>query len=326
MTDWSGWIPVGADRRDLQSPVLWFRLRPYGFDDAYFSDTVARCARHPFNLAFSRRTSYDALEEVAQALPPVELSGFIFHMSRCGSTLTSRCLASVPGTLVISEASPVDAIVRDRAMTQDEQIRRLRALARIFAAAAGPHRYHAWKLDAWHTLNVDLFERAFPGVPWIYLYRDPVEVLVSHAARMSYMMSPANAPDFLDIPLVDAVRIPRVEYCARVLGAIVSPIAQRHRLDHEALVRYDELPQAIWDKVAPRFGMALQSEEAQAMRRRALYDAKHPHEFFQDDRAAKQHAANAEFRAVCERWMRPPIERLDSRVGAAGNRSPGTLS
>lgn len=326
MSDWSGWIPVGVDRRDSAQPVLWFRLGAYGFDDAYFSETVARCARHPFNLAFSRRTGYEELEEIAQALPPADLSGLIFHLSRCGSTLTSRCLSSIPGTLVISEAPPVDSLVRDRTMTQEQQVRRLRALARIFAAAGGPHQRQIWKLDAWHTLNLDLFERAFPGVPWIYLYREPVEVLVSHGVRMSYMMSPANAPDFLGISLVDAMRIPRAEYCARVLGAIAAPIAEREAIDRDALVRYDELPQALWERIAPRFGMVLRSEEVDAMQRRALYDAKRPHEFFQDDRAAKQQAANAEFRALCERWVRPSVNRLDLASQAAGNRLPGTLS
>jgi hypothetical protein len=213
---------------------------------------------------------------------------------------------------VISEAPPVDSLVRDGTLAQEQQVRGLRALARIFAAAAGSHRHHVWKLDAWHTLNADIFERAFPGVPWVYLYRDPIEVLVSHAARMSYMMSPANAPDFLNVPLVDAVRIPRIEYCARVLGAIVSPIAARDALDPNALVRYDDLPEAVWSRIASRFGMAPNSEEIAAMQRRALYDAKRPHEFFQDDRGAKQRAATAEFRAVCERWIRQSVERLDS--------------
>ena len=27
------------------------------------------------------------------------------------------------------------------------------------------------KLDAWHTLELPLLQRAFPGVPWVFLYR-----------------------------------------------------------------------------------------------------------------------------------------------------------
>ena len=43
----------------------------------------------------------------------------------------------------------------------------------------GRERHYFIKLDSWHTLALPLFRRAFPSVPWVFLYRDPVEVLVS---------------------------------------------------------------------------------------------------------------------------------------------------
>ena len=39
-------------------------------------------------------------------------SGFIFHMSRCGSTVISQMLAALAEHVVVSEAGPIDALAR----------------------------------------------------------------------------------------------------------------------------------------------------------------------------------------------------------------------
>src|SRR6266542_3419017 len=47
-----------------------------------------------------------------EAQPGLSPSGFIFHMSRCGSTLISQMLAALPQNIVISEAGPIDSLLR----------------------------------------------------------------------------------------------------------------------------------------------------------------------------------------------------------------------
>ena len=43
----------------------------------------------------------------------------------------------------------------------------------------GTEKHLFIKFDAWKVLDLPLIRRAFPAVPWIFLYRDPVEVLTS---------------------------------------------------------------------------------------------------------------------------------------------------
>jgi hypothetical protein len=315
MTDWKGWIPAGIDWSCASGEVLWFRLGAYRFDDPYFSDTVTRCARHPLNLAFPRRTPMQALEDAAASLTPANLCGIVFHMSRCGSTLVARALQLLPRAIVISEAPPIDAIVRanrrGRNVRREQQIRWLRAVVAILASAGGSDGGPSFlKTDAWHTLDLELFEHAFPGVPWVYLYRDPVEVLVSHAARMSYMMSFANAPDFLGISLADAAQIPREQYQAQVLGRLVSSLLQRG-VDGHALVRYDELPDAVWNTIVPRFGITPNDADIDAMRRMARYNAKQSGVPFSDDRAVKQSLADDAVRSAANALIAHAIRELD---------------
>jgi len=46
------------------------------------------------------------------------------------------------------------------------------------------------KLDSWHTIALPLFRRAFPAVPWVFLYATPVEVMVSQLRMPGLQMLP----------------------------------------------------------------------------------------------------------------------------------------
>src|SRR4051812_22673696 len=105
------WIPIRLYRRDDEPTIDWCHFGERSFSDPFFSQTVERCLRSPFNLLFRHQTSIEVLEEVTAAYPGVPPTGFIFHVSRCGSTLVSQMLASLPRNIVISEASIIDSAI-----------------------------------------------------------------------------------------------------------------------------------------------------------------------------------------------------------------------
>ena len=55
------------------------------------------------------------------------------------------------------------------------------AFGRPRTSNVGPRLF--LKLDSWHARALPLFRQAFPATPWIFVIRDPVEVLVSHLRR-----------------------------------------------------------------------------------------------------------------------------------------------
>ncbi len=76
-------------------------------------------------------------------------------------------------------------------------------------------------LRAGISLILPLIREAFPGTPWIFLYRDPLEVLVSQARLRGRTMSPGLlTPRFLGLDLATAMRMAPDEYCARFLARI----------------------------------------------------------------------------------------------------------
>lgn len=303
--------------------VDWCRLGELRFEDPFFDETVQRALRHPFNLALRLQTPLDVLGREENERPGMRPTGLIFHMSRCGSTLVGRMFGALPGSLVISEASPIDHVLRAR--THDPQVtdeQRVLWLRWIVGALGqrwhGKEKRYFLKLDAWHTFDLPLIERAFPGVPWVFLYRDPVEVLVSQAKQISWMMAAANGPHLLGVPVPEAFQIPREEYTARVLARICEAV-EGHGATPRHLINYRDLPGAALDRIPAVFGLDLSNPERDAMRAAGDYDAKQPTRRFEPDAMAKQREATPAIREAARRWLAPVYERLEAmaalRVG-----------
>ena len=56
------------------------------------------------------RTGLEALRAL-DSEPSLDPAGMIFHLSRCGSTLVSRLLGTLPGVVVVSEPAPLNALL-----------------------------------------------------------------------------------------------------------------------------------------------------------------------------------------------------------------------
>jgi hypothetical protein len=195
-------------------------------------------------------------------------------------------------------------------VTDEQRMRRLRAIVGALSRRRYPREQRCIvKFDAWHTRDLPLIQRAFPDVPTIFVYRDPLEILVSHQHRFGWIMAAANAPTLLGVSVAESARIPRAEYHARVLARIYEWLLEHH--DRGALVHYDELPEAIWDRVAPLFGIRLGADERALMRKAASRDAKRSGQPFVDDRTAKRRDVDEPTRAAAERWLMPAYERIE---------------
>src|SRR5579875_3068811 len=101
--DYDRWFPIRLYAAEEGLRVQWFR-RDDGlrFEDRYFHDTVGRAAKRPFNLAFFRDTGVDVLYALAREAASLEPAGFIYHLSRCGSTLISNAFAARSDVLILA--------------------------------------------------------------------------------------------------------------------------------------------------------------------------------------------------------------------------------
>ena len=313
LPDLHGWLPVSINRQTMDPIIDWCRLGGRRFTDPFFDHTLQKAMREPFNLLFRHQTPLDALLEWQALSPGLQPSGFIFHMSRCGSTLVSQMLAALPEHIVLSEPPPLDAILRtDLRGTSDEQ---RTAWLRAWMSGISQPRFDEQrlyvKLDAWHTFDLALLRRAFPDTPWIFLYRRPVEVMVSAVKAPGMHL----VPNLIDINVAsikpeEAMHMSQAEYIARVLAELL-----RAALEHIGplggkALDYSKLPEAVFTDIAPHFNLALTDEQIAAMKAKTPFHAKTPQMFFEADTETKRQEATDEMRELCAEHLDPLYARL----------------
>ena len=319
-----GWLPVRASWQDGELYAHWAYFGARRLREPFFEGDVHRCFAEPFNRLFRYVMAVDKLSAWLAARPHLKPSGFIFHMSRCGSTLVSQMLAALDANIVVSEASPIDTVVQARHWRPDLDIeRQSRWLAAMIGALGqkrcGDERRYFIKLDSWHTLALPLFRRAFPDVPWIFLYRDPIEVMVSQLRMPGRQMVPeAPGPSFYGIERAYGPGTAE-EYYAQVLAKICEAVVPQHRDGGGLLVNYRQLPDALFTAILPHFGVAYGDADCAVMAAAARFDAKAPGFEFASDGKAKQQAVSPAARAATERWLNGIYDRLETlRAGPIG--------
>jgi hypothetical protein len=306
-----GWLPIQVMRAP-HFPVewAWFGDRPLG--EPFFENAIREAMMFPLNRFCRFNTPLIDLPAVAQGLPALQPSGFIFHMSRCGSTLVSQMLASDPSRVVLSEAAPFDTLLNlDRMATvpEDLHIALLRAmLGALGQRRAGETRLFV-KLDSWHTLRLPLLARAFPDVPWAFLFREPSEVLASQMVERGMQMLPEFTPPEVYGLTPDDASLPADEYCARVLARTCAAVLER---DGGLLVNYCELPEAAWTRILPHFGIASSDAQRTAMQVVSHSDAKSPGVPF-SPLQAKRGIMTEALVAVAERQLGAIYAALEAR-------------
>ena len=310
-----GWIPIRVFWRHGQArpEVEWCRLGEAGFTDPFFESTVQRLMSHPFHHAFRRRTSIDALEEWRAQRPGLAPTGFIFHMSRCGSTLVSQMLAAVDRNVVLSEAAPIDWVLR-AGVPAAQRSEWLRGIISALGQRRTKKEDHLFiKFDCWNLAAMPVIHLAFPDVPWIFVFRDPIEVLVSNLQqRASWTFPTFMQPEVLGLDAAAVSHLADREYCARAIGRICELAVSHHQRSGGLLINYSQLPDQVWSALPRHVGVEWTEEEIDRMREMAGYDAKTRGLPFEPDTEKKRSRATPEILELAARWIDPFYRQLES--------------
>jgi hypothetical protein len=312
-----GWIPIRLYWRQRLPMVDWCYFGRRAFNNSFFDQTIEECLGDPFNQVFRRQTPISVLGDWQRARPGLMPTGFIFHLSRSGSTLVSQLLAALPKNIVISEAHPIDSTLRCRynsaAVTDDHLVVWLRwMISALFQQRLSLEQYSFIKFDAWHILELDLIRRAFPEVPWVFVYRDPIEVLVSQMDHRGVATVPGVFdPSLFGIDRNSFSTTEPEEYCARVLASLGQAALANHA-NGGLLINYAQLPEAVWSSISAHFGVRYSEAETATMKERTRLHAKVPETTFHDDSANKQGKATEKVRAAARQWLYPIYNELEA--------------
>ena len=197
--DERGWSLYGLDHaRDLAV----FTDLPPGTDlaDSPFAyATQHRLARRVLTMSLAE------LEAVADLAPPVPRVILIFSIGRCGSTLLSRALNTVPGVWCLSEPDAFSSLVMQHdhspqrsGFPDDQIIRLIRACSRLqFRPPLGRQAdVFAMKFRSQALFQAGLYHCALPDAACVFLYRDAF----GWANSVYAMMRQYDFPDTLTGP------------------------------------------------------------------------------------------------------------------------------
>lgn len=339
----AGWIPLYLSARGGQAAANWGYMGRERFVEPFCQETLQKLAAKPFNRLFGWQSGLDLLLERARTRPGLPLQGIVFHMSRCGSTLAAQWLAALPDSVVLSEPEPLDTLLQWLALAApgnaDSRLKPLlpdaasyvggasapnhTALVRALLAAMGQPRRESdsrlfLKADCWHIGHIERLLAAFPGTPWVFLYRDPLEVLVSQQRMPGWHMVPGSMTAHGLHPPAELCSDP-LGHGAWILSAILDSARQAmERHGNGLLLNYSELPQALETRLAAHFGINLAEAGRDALRAATGRHSKQKHVPFQPDAAEKRAAADTHVRELAAHWLDEPYRALERlRMGDA---------
>ncbi|HUH72006.1 MAG TPA: hypothetical protein VLZ05_25970 [Mycobacterium sp.] len=317
LADLARWTPIRLDFSRPAPAVYWADLSAERFVEPFFDQTVARWARGP-RVRPLVKTGFETLVAL-DGEPSLEPAGMIFHLSRCGSTLVSRLLGTLPGVVVLAEPAPLNSLLGlDPARVGEAAlVRVVRLVVRALGRCRhGDERRLVLKCTSWNIRHRAVLAAAFPGTPWIWVQRDPVRVLASLLAEppgwLGLQAKPQRAARRFGLDPTAVPTMTRVEFTARALGAMLEAAAtdpaRRLCIDHA------DLPAAVWTRVAAHFGLETGPTAIERMIEESRFYSKDPaRRVFAGD-TPQRHPLTDAIREAARRFAEPGYRTLASQA------------
>jgi hypothetical protein len=275
--------------------------------------------------------SYDEASD-GTVVNVLEMPAVVFHESRCGSTLTANLLATwhPPQHRVYSESSPpIQALQRVCGENYDRcSVETAAAIFKdvIYLMSRSDDRREErvfFKFQSAGTRNIEVFQTAFPDTPYLFVYRDPVQVMMSQLARgvktANCLQTQSNPSHIIRRILQKyGMNTTPEDYCAAHLASITERVMDSYT-DYAIPINYRDMPTILFDTVFPQLlnEGPLAEADLRRMKETANVYSKGrggaTHEFAGDSEQ-KEAAANERVRAASERYLKSSYDRLEQKA------------
>ncbi|HVU32155.1 MAG TPA: hypothetical protein VHE61_01890 [Opitutaceae bacterium] len=218
------------------------RIYPSDFRRIGPDSIVTKLTGHASALP-DRFHSLRSLADLTAREAVLPVTALIFHCSRCGSTLLTRLLELDAGRRVFAEpvALPKFLAAYAPALMRGEAEAELRTFIQAFGLKPLPReRGLIVKLTSRSIAYLPAFRAAFPEVPFIYLFREPVEVVASLEVNPPPFLNDRHrqlvAAEFDSAP-PDVARLSRVDWLAWYIDRNLR-LALRHSAEFTEAIDY----------------------------------------------------------------------------------------
>lgn len=317
--DLKGMLPVDAVVVDGRPGLQWMDMSGVSLAEPFFQQTVER-ARGSRRELF---TEFDVLLQLEKQLDNVQPTGFIFHSSRCGSTLVANACRVINNSIVLSEANAIDKLIA-RFITDPGDVKTalysvfLRGVVHALAQRRTGNEEHLFiKFACGSFAQIEQIKRIWPNVPWLFLYRDPVETIVSNLKDVPPWLLDNDRRVLASITGASPDQVAEMsleELCARTIGSLFST-AHRLANDGQLLLNYKQLSVPVISRVLRFFKVSPSAQELEKIEHGSQMYSKEASgsRSFVTDADAKQQLASNAVREAAVKWASEPYQLLEQK-------------
>lgn len=291
------WVPEKILIEDEELIFKCLYSGNFPFTDPFFDDTLRKFRTLDINRKQHKCfVGAEMINEWADSIEFVPPTAFIFHVSRCGSTLVSQSLGLNPEFISLSEVPVLDQILR-LTLSKDAEVKikaeqLFKSLVKIYGAQrTGVENKLFIKTDCWHFMFYKQLRSLYPTTPFIIMYRQPAAVIESNRRSKGIQCIIDYVPPEIygmegklkveDLLPDNYFRIA----LAKFYGAIIEIANNDSRV---LLLNYSEGIPTIMSKIAAFTCLTFSKEFENKMLKRSAYHAKNPGEqFVEQNTAAK---------------------------------------
>jgi len=281
---YKNWIPYSISD---ESSVNWLFLGEKRYLEPFFEETIHICRRQPDNQKSIRQTDLAELNAACKEITTVQPNAFIFHISRCGSTLLTQLLSLQEANIVVSEAPILDTVLRWKynapSVQDDFRHTAFKNCVQILGQKRFDYEQHFFiKLDSWHLIFLEEIRKLFPDTPFIFMTRDLDAIRRSHQKMAGMHAVPGMLePEIFDLRLPDVLYM-HDSYLKHVLQKMLESVrAFRAKDGNNILLEYEDGAYPNYIKVHAFLGLELDENTLRLAKERLKFHSKIPNEQFE---------------------------------------------
>jgi hypothetical protein len=282
----ANWIPS-----KLSAPLCeWIFKGEKKFTEPFFSDTICVCKNFPENRnPYKVFADLDIMLEWSKEITALAPSVFIFHISRCGSTLLSQMLSLDETNIVLSEVPFFDDLLRlpyKNSINTTTVNEYFSAAIKFYGRKSSrDERLLLIKTDSWHLHFYERLRILFPLIPFILLFRNPLEVIRSHQKQRGMQ----SVPGIIEPEVFGFLNDQKSEtnldaYMTNVLEGYLKKMIEISKTDDDILLcNYNEGLNNVLKKINRLLKLDITPANESLTQERARFHAKHPQQLFKED-------------------------------------------
>jgi hypothetical protein len=289
----SRWLPYKLTADSNDRLCQWLYIGDNKFTEPFFDETILRCRQFKENSQPFRQVSMlEMMLEWSDGIESIPPAAFIFHVSRCGSTLLSQMLALNNDHIVLSEVPYLDELLRlpfakDNPIGENTSNQLFQTAMKFYGQVRNEKDPKAFvKTDSWHLFFYDRLRALYPEALFILLYRSPADIIRSQN-RMRGMQSIPGVLEKEVFGFTEADTTYNLDvYMSRVLEKYYAAILNIISSDPKfLLVNYDEGMLPIMQKIISLISIDTSPGYVNKMEERVQFDAKRPGYFFNAEKS-----------------------------------------